>query len=442
MNTIDPIKNNTNQTPWFQRRLGLPVTQKLSDGSPYTHLQNGKKFDFLHRKSDKQINLFPYFQPIICIATGSIVGYEALARQYDENGRVISAGNLFTSPHIDDKQLIWWDRVVRLKALQQFSLLNDNSYLTLNISATWLDYLDDLTTLPTLQMLQELNIDKNRIIIEITESKVELEKLIAVVNEYRKHGLKVAIDDFGAGYSQFERVMAIRPDIIKLDMKLFKQAVKGGGGIERDVVHLVTNLSKRTACRLVCEGVESEEEFFYGVECGAQYMQGYLFSAAEADFKDPSHYKSRIEQLRKKFLQKTVEKETKQITFIKKIKEMIELLRKSLETDFNLNELSTHPFEQSGVLRFYLCNNQGNQISSNFNFSDGQWFEEHRKVGFNWSWRPYFYQLLALEDSNDRYRIVTSEPYRDSSTGLLCKTLPLRLDEERILLVDVLAEWS
>jgi len=385
--------------------------------------------------------LFPYFQPIICTASGGIVGYEALARQHDDNGQVISAGDLFASPTIDDNQLIQWDRSVRRQALQKFSQQMHKGYLTINISAAWIDYVDDYTALPTLSMLQELNIDKSRIIIEITESKGALEKLIDVVKEYRKHGLKVAIDDFGTGYSQLERVMEIRPDIIKLDMKLFKQAAKGG--IEQDVVHLLTSLSKRRACQIVCEGVETDEEFYYALDCGAQFMQGYLFSPAEAEFQDPNRYHRQIELLRKKFLLKTIKKESAKLAFMTNIKFLVSVLRIALETDFNLNKLVSYPFEQSGVLRFYLCDNQGNQISSNFNFSDGKWFEEYREVGFNWSWRPYFYRLLALSPSDiDENHLVTSERYRDFNTGQLCNTLSIRLDEERILLVDVTAEMD
>lgn len=384
--------------------------------------------------------IFPYFQPIICTASGKIIGYEALARQQDDNGDIVSAGHLFTATDAaSDQQLLLLDRLVRRQALEQFKALKSKAYLAINISASWIDHLDDFSALPTLQMLQELEIDKSRIIVEITESKVELKKLINAVKEYRKHGIKVAVDDFGTGYSQLERVVAMRPDIIKLDMKLFKKAAKGG--VERDLVHLITSLSQRTASRIVCEGVESNEEFFYALSCGSQFMQGYLFSKPEAEFKTPDHYQSQIQQLRKKFLKRTTSREQKKINIIKRIKDLIEILRKSLETDFNLNELATYPFEQSGILRFYLCDNQGNQISSNFNFSDGKWFEEHREFGFNWSWRPYFYELLALESIDDHYRLVTSEPYRDFSTSLLCKTMSIRLDAERILLIDVIAEW-
>ncbi|MFA5985171.1 MAG: EAL domain-containing protein [Methylococcaceae bacterium] len=391
-------------------------------------------------KMPPKSSLFPYFQPIICTASGRIVGYEALARQYDNNGQIISAGDLFASINSDnDAHLLHLDRQVRRQALERFSQLDSKAYLAINISASRLDQFDDFSALPTLQMLQELNIDKNRVIIEITESRVELKKLVSAVKEYRKHGLKVAVDDFGAGYSQLERVLAMRPDIIKLDMKFFKQAAKGG--MQKDIIHLITRLSQRTASRIVCEGIETNDEFFYALSCGAQFMQGYLFSAAVPEFHETLHFKEQIGQLRKKFLTKTIQKEQKKVATIKQIKSLIDQLRKALESHFNLNELSAFPFEESGVLRFYLCDNQGNQISSNFNFSEGKWFEEHHEVGFNWSWRPYFYELLALEHVNDSYRIVTSEPYRDYTTSLLCKTMALRLDAERILLIDVVAEW-
>lgn len=387
---------------------------------------------------NQEINLFPYFQPIVGIASGNIIGYEALARQVDINGRVTSAGELFTAPNIADDRLIEWDRIVRRLALQQFSQANCNAYLTINISAKWIDYVSDFNSLPTLLMLDEFHIDRSRIIIEITESKGDLNKLVEIVRVYRKQGLKVAIDDFGAGFSQLERVMAIQPDIIKLDMRLFKQATKGG--IAGDIVHLLTRLAKRSGSHIVCEGVETEDEFFFGLSCGAQYMQGYLFSPATAGFKHSTHYQGQISALRKRFLDNTLTKEQHKIKYIAKIKKLCKHLKKALETDFNPDELSARTFKEIGVLRFYLCNNDGEQISSNFNFADGKWLEDATQIGFNWAWRPYFYQLLALKPGKSGSRLVTSERYRDFNTDVLCKTLSLRLDGERVLLIDIAAE--
>ncbi|MDD2759914.1 MAG: EAL domain-containing protein [Methylomonas sp.] len=384
-----------------------------------------------------KIKLFPYFQPIISVANGKIIGYEALARQRDSNNNVVSAGWLFSSRDLDVEQRTELDRQVRLQALQKFAELDSNTYLAINISAAWIDNLKQLNALPTLNMLEELNIDRQRIIIEITEDHVELAKLTEIVRRYRKQGLRVALDDFGAGYSQLQRVMAIKPDIIKIDMRLFKKATKGG--IAGEVVEMMTRLGKRTGCQIICEGVETEEEFLFGLNCGAQYMQGHLFAPALPDFKVPQLYDQHITSLRNKFLKNTVTRIKNKVNAIANTKELIYRLAERLQGDFNLNELASWNFAKCGVIRFYLCDNAGYQLSPDFNFSEDKWFTDPRKIGFNWSWRPYFFQLLALEQTGDRDRIITSERYRDFSTDLLCKTLSLRLDSDRILLVDITA---
>jgi EAL domain-containing protein (putative c-di-GMP-specific phosphodiesterase class I) len=381
--------------------------------------------------------LFPYFQPIVSAASGAIAGYEALARQRDSNGNVKSAGELFIHPDISDQKLIEWDRSVRRQALQKFSELPDNAYLTINISAAWIDYVDDFNALPTLLMLDEFDIDTSRIVIEITETEGDLDKIVKAVAMYRQQGLKIAIDDFGAGFSQLERVTAIQPDIIKLDMQLFQSAARGG--VETDVVHLLSRLAKRTGCRIVCEGVETNEDFLFGLNCGAQYMQGYLFSPATADFQDSTRYSPQISALRDSFLSEMLTKEAFKNQFIARIRTLIFYLQELvIKTDFSLDLLTPELFENSGLLHFYLCDNKGNQITPNFNFSNGTWIADAKQLGFNWSWRPYFYEVLGVKTNN---RIVISERYRDFSTDMLCKTFALHLEDSRVLLVDVAADW-
>jgi len=201
--------------------------------------------------------LLPYFQPIISVANGKIIGYEALARQISTDNRVISAGSLFSSTKLSAEQRTELDREVRWQALQKFAELDNNTSLAINISAAWIDNLKHLNALPTLKMLDDLSIDRQRIIIEITEDHADLAKLTEIVKRYRKQGLRVALDDFGAGSSQLQRVMAIQPDIIKIDMRLFKKATKGG--IAAEVVSMMTRLGKRTGCQIICEGVETDE---------------------------------------------------------------------------------------------------------------------------------------------------------------------------------------
>ena len=384
------------------------------------------------------LQLFPYFQPIIGIASGTIVGYEALARQRSTEGKVISAGHLFHSHHISDEQKIALDRSLRYQALEKFSQFQGKGYLSLNISPSWIASVTDPKKLPTLEMLNDFDLDKSRIIIELTETQGDLNKLAEIVKIYRQHGLQVAIDDFGSGYSQLDRVIAIQPDIIKLDMGLFKQATRKGG-IASDVVHLLTRLAKRIGCRVVCEGVETDDEFFYAINSGTHMMQGYLFSPAVADFLPAETYSRHIGSLRKKFLQRTLTTEQKKNAALVEIKQLVKHLQQALQTDFNLNELAALPFEKNGILGFYLCNNEGEQISSSFLFSQGKWSENYKERGFNWSWRPYFYQILALEYTQACDEPITSDAYRDFESDRLCKTFSIRIDEERVLLVDTVA---
>ena len=326
---------------------------------------------------EPKIHLFPYFQPIVSVANGKIIGYEALARQFDTNNKVISAGSLFASPKLDAKQRTELDRQVRWQALQKFAELDSNTYLAINISAAWIDNLRHLNALPTLNMLEQLNIDRQRIIVEITEDHADLGKLKEIVKRYRKQGLRVALDDFGTGSSQLERV---------IDMRLFKQATKGG--IASEVVNLMTRLGKRTGCQIICEGVETDEEFLFGLNCGAQFMQGYLFSPAHPEFKPPNLYEQHITSLRNKFLKNTLTKLQSKVSAINTTKALIYRLAKTLQGDFNLNELASWNFTQSNVIRFYLCDNKGYQSSPDFNFVEDKWFTDPRKIGYNWSWRP------------------------------------------------------
>ena len=89
-------------------------------------------------------------------------------------------------------------------------------------------------------------------------------------------------------------------------------------------------------------------------------------------------------------------------------------------------------------MHFYVCDTHGNQITPNYNFSNNTWISDDKQLGYNWAWRPHFYEVLSFE-ANDY--IVISERYRDFTTDILCKTFTLRLDKTRILLVDVVAEW-
>lgn len=386
--------------------------------------------------------LFPAYQPVIEVASGRIQSYEALARYTDQDGELQSAGHCFSSNLLDAAEKRDLDRKLREQALTEGLNLPAGTQLNINISPQWITSLEQTDLIPTLEMIEELGIDPKTVVIELTELNGDLDRILAVVNRYREYGIKIAIDDFGAGFSQLDRVIAFEPDIIKLDMKLFKKASQGG--IAETVVESLTRLALRSGAQIVCEGVETVEEFNFGLKCGARYMQGYLFSRATREFLPVDHFCDKVRELRQQFYQQRCQLEQEKIEHIDRIKELIGILKEQLlgSQENTLHVISNHP-QSNALIRFYICNREGTQLTPNYNFNQQQgiWEQDDHHQGFNWAWRPYFFQLSAIIPQQPD-RLVASPRYQDITSGAPCKTMATLLDQDRVLLVDVLAHWD
>lgn len=376
----------------------------------------------------------PHFQPIVDIPSGLIKGYEALARQRLDSGQVASCGPYFADPNIDKAFLLEMDRTVRRKAIASFRHIPDDTFLTLNISPEWIDLLACDKSIPTLEMIKEFDVDPKRIIIEITETAGDLDAIERLVNLYRKHGMRIAIDDFGAGYSELGRLIALEPDLIKLDMRFFKSAVEGG--IAHDAVRAIGFMAERIGSDILCEGVETEDEFNFAVDCGATLIQGFLFHKPSEGFIPPENSKSLVKQHLKSFLETKVQQEREHIYYYQEILKHAYKI-KNFILDTNRPELKQLPRVPESIIRFYICRHDGEQLSPNYDYYQNSWHEDPNSLGLNWSGRPYLHQVLALGDLVSRTEITT-RPYRDRLTRELFQTLGLKLDDERILLVDYL----
>ncbi len=93
-------------------------------------------------------------------------------------------------------------------------------------------------------------------------------------------GVKIAIDDFGAGYSNFERLLDYQPDILKIDACLVKNIVTDT--YSKDVVQTIVSFAKAQGIKTVAEYVESEAIYDIVKEMGVDYSQGYYFGKPDA----------------------------------------------------------------------------------------------------------------------------------------------------------------
>lgn len=374
----------------------------------------------------------PCFQPIVETSTGRVAGYESLARIRTTEGQLRTAAGLFTSGRYAPSAVLRIDRELRQKALNIFAQYPDAGFLALNICPHWVDRLDQNELIPTLGLIESSGIDPARVIVEITERAGDIDNLRRLTREYQKQGIKVAIDDFGSGASQIDRIAALTPDVIKMDMGLLKAAVLGG--IEADIALSITEMAKRIGCQVVCEGIETEQEYQFSLDCGADLIQGWIYGKASESLEEPTSSVLKTRHLKSRYLAKKARRYSESVTQQAAVGRQLQRLASHLPAKDPLPASLLDELNRLGVVRYYICDSEGNQVSPNFEIATEQILEQF--IGKNWSHRPYFPQMIGMREQRDD-RMIISSAYRDTTSGIRCKTFGFSLSNRHFLLADV-----
>jgi len=373
------------------------------------------------------------FQPFIDTATGRIAGVEALGRLRQADGQLASVGPLFADPRTPAIALRRMDRQIRDNALSRLHEAPPDWFLSLNMSPRWISRLRADQALPSLKQLARHGIDPQRIVFEITELGGNSQRLTEVVARYRDAGARIAIDDFGAGYSQLDRVLALQPDILKLDMRLFQAAALGGPS--SDVVKALAQMAEKTGCWIIAEGVETAAQLNFALECGSRYVQGFLFARAQEALFGTNDFVERFAELRQSYVRQKLSERSKLMFMRQQLSELMTILQTWAQARAPLSalpQLDAFPW----LLRFYQCDRHGTQLTPNLEWRQSGWVADDRYLGHNWSWRPYFYHLLA--EGWEERRLTLSNTYRDATSNQYCLTAGQFFDNgERLLLIDI-----
>jgi diguanylate cyclase (GGDEF)-like protein len=218
------------------------------------------------------------YQPVVEAAGHRLAWYEGLARIPGTDGVaapiqpiVIAAEQLGLIPILDRQAL-----EVGLAALAADPAL----HLALNVSAA-------TTTDPEWRRCLEAFLDRRpgdgaRLLVEITETQAfaDLGEAVAFVRDLRARGLRLAIDDFGAGHTSFHALRALAVDIVKIDGEVIAGALRSA--VDRAFIAAAVALSAEVGFRTVAEHVETAAEAALLAEMGIDYLQGDLFGAAGA----------------------------------------------------------------------------------------------------------------------------------------------------------------
>ncbi len=216
--------------------------------------------------------VFPVFQPIYNTKTGKIAKHESLIRLRHKDGVVASPGQ-FLPIAKEAKLYPELSRTVIEKSLQILSGLD--SVFSINLS------IDDILNPETISFLRDCldqyNV-RNKLIFEILESEgiSNYKAVSSFIEEMNGYGIQFAIDDFGSGYSNFEYLLRLKVDYLKIDASLIKNIHHDIHA--RHVVETIITISRKLGYETVAEFVHNKEVYDIVRDLEIDYAQGFYLS--------------------------------------------------------------------------------------------------------------------------------------------------------------------
>lgn len=211
------------------------------------------------------------FQPIVDTHAGVVYSHEALVRGLNNESAYEVIKRYSGGP------MGAFDAACRSKAIEVAARIGIHTHLNLNfLPSAVLDPAIGLNA--TIEAANRHSFPLNRIIVEATEGEAisDPAHFAQAINEYRRAGMKLAIDDFGAGYSGLNLLSEFQPDIVKLDMGLVRGIQSHGP--RQAIVRAIAQVCIDLGIDFVVEGVETVDEFAWFTDLGVHLYQGFLFA--------------------------------------------------------------------------------------------------------------------------------------------------------------------
>ena len=222
-----------------------------------------------------------FYQPIVSLESGRIVGFEALMRwQHPTRGMIAPEEFIFVAEETGlIREIGWWSL---REACQQMSNWRAGSKgyagLTMSVNLSAKQLLQPHLVEDMDKLLRETALPSEALKLEITESAVMADPAAAVemLQRIKSLGIRLAIDDFGTGYSSLSYLHRFPLDTLKIDRSFISGNGAGEGGIE--IARTIMPMAKNLRLDVVAEGVETIEQVTLLKKLQCKYAQGYYFS--------------------------------------------------------------------------------------------------------------------------------------------------------------------
>jgi diguanylate cyclase (GGDEF)-like protein len=272
-----------------------PELLKAADAAMYLAKQTGKhcyifyspdmasqaqqrlEKEVMLREASAKEQFVLFYQPQISLVTGKIVGVEALARwQHPEMGLISPSDFIALSEQMGlMSELCYWTLKTACQQIAEWHHAGlPYIQVGVNISPSYFQHPSLLATIK--ELLEKSQVPAEFLQLEITENGLQTVSHIEIFNELRTLGVKIAIDDFGSGFSSLASLKQLPLDGLKID-KMFIEDLLTNPHTPL-LLGTIIGLANALNFTLVAEGVETREQASVMLGLGCHVMQGYLFS--------------------------------------------------------------------------------------------------------------------------------------------------------------------
>lgn len=220
--------------------------------------------------------IIPYFQPIIRTLSGRLCGLEALARWEDPKRGTLSPDE-FIAPLESNHEIYKMDLhiIEQVCRILQTKLRHNQDIVPVSVNLSRLDFLCCDIFKQTENIIRKYDIPRDMIHIEITESAFVQNDIHFQrgIQNFRRAGYEIWMDDFGSGYSTLGMLKDFTFDVLKMDMTFLRSRSERTKTIINSIIEMDKNLNNRT----LAEGVETQEQYHFLKNAGCDKVQGYYF---------------------------------------------------------------------------------------------------------------------------------------------------------------------
>ena len=236
------------------------------------------------------------FQPIVSVADATLVGAEALVRWRHPTEGVLRPARFVPLAEAGGLIVPLGRRVLELACAQAAIWRKQGQSVTVSVNVSRRQLLEPGFPEVVRATLSDAGIPGEMLCLELTETSAPARHplIVEALEEIRALGMRIALDDFGAGYSSLANLKELPVDLIKID-RTFVAALTTQNGAGRALVAAVMALARELDLPVVAEGVEDERQLGALRSLGCQFAQGHLFGAATpADRVPMSGYSKRL----------------------------------------------------------------------------------------------------------------------------------------------------